>query len=103
MGTEDVLCVQFSEDGSLGVEFSEDFLSSSLEEQIQSLEAFFWEKTLEPSSTQEVNREMTQHEITIILAQAMLAKLKRGERIDGDTHMDISLEELMVSDVFRTF
>jgi hypothetical protein len=33
----------------------------------------------------------------------MLAKLKRGERIDGDTHMDISLEELMVSDVFRTF
>jgi hypothetical protein len=98
-----VLGVEFSEDGSLGVQFSEDFLSSSLEEQIQSLEAFFWEKTLEPSPTQEVNKEMTQHEITIILAQAMLAKLKRGERIDSDTHMDISLEELMVSDVFRTF
>ena len=103
MGTEDVLGVEFLEDGSLGVEFSEDFLSSSLEEQIQSLEAFFWEKTLEPSPTQEVNKEMTQHEITIILAQAMLAKLKRGERIESDMHMDISLGELMTSDVFRTF
>lgn len=103
MVTEDVLCVEFSEDGSLGVEFSEDFLSSSLEEQIQGLEAFFWKKTLEPSPTQEVNKEMTQHEITIILAQAMLAKLKAGERIESDTHIDISLEELMSSDVFRTF
>ncbi|MBE9582065.1 MAG: hypothetical protein IMF18_10650, partial [Proteobacteria bacterium] len=62
MKTEDLFRVEFSEDGNLGVEFSEDFLSSSQEEQIQALEAFFWRKTLEPSPTQEVNSTMAQHE-----------------------------------------
>ncbi|MBN1840886.1 MAG: hypothetical protein JW883_01220 [Deltaproteobacteria bacterium] len=94
METEDLFRVEFSEDGSLGVEFSEDFLSSSQEEQIQALEAFFWRKTLEPSPTLEVNKAMTEHEITIIVAETILAKLKRGERLERDSNIDISWEEL---------
>ena len=95
MKTEDLFCVEFSQDGSLGVEFSEDFLSSSHEEQLKALEAFFWKKSLEPSPTQEVNNAMAQHEITIILAESLMARLKRGERIERDADIDISLEDLM--------
>jgi len=102
METEDVFCVELTENGSIGVVFSEHFLSSSLEEQIQALEAFFWKQTLGPSPTQEVNEEMTRHEITIILAEIMLGKLKSGERLEGDTDIDISLEELMSGDALRT-
>ena len=102
METEDVFCVEFTENGSLGVLFSEHFLSSSLEEQIQALEAFFWKKTLEPSSAQEVNLEMTRHEVTIILAEVILAKLKSGERLERDTQLDLSFDEIMSSDLLRT-
>ena len=86
---EDLVRVEFSEDGSLGVEFSESFLSSSHEEQIEALEAFFWRKTLEPSDAQEVNKAMTEHEIMMIVAETVLAKLKRGERLDRDGNIDI--------------
>jgi|GEM_PF-6627033 len=94
MKTGDLFRVEFSEDGNLAVEFSEDFLSSSHDDQIQALEVFFWKKTLGPSPILEVNKAMTEHEITIIVAEAMLAKLKRGERLERDSAIDISWDEL---------
>ena len=94
METEDLFRVEFLEDGDLGVEFSEGFLSSSQDDQLQAVEAFFWKKTLEPSPTLEVNKAMTEHEITIIVAETILAKLKRGERLERDSNIDISWEEL---------
>ncbi len=95
MKKEDLFQVEFSEDGRMGIEFSEDFLSSSLEEQGLALEDFLRKKNLEPSSMQEVNKAMAHNEITIIVTEIMLAKLKRGERIERGTDIDISLDELM--------
>lgn len=93
METEDLFRVEFSEDGNLGVEFSEDFLSSSQDDQLQAVEAFFWKKMSEPA--QDVSAAAAKNEIVIILAEALLGKLKRGERIDKDSDIDISLEEIM--------
>lgn len=95
MNMEDLIRVEFSEDGGLGVRFSESFLSSSHEEQLQALEAFFWKKTLEPSTTHQVDKAMTEHEIMMIVAETLLAKLRRGERLERDSNIDILLEDLM--------
>lgn len=95
MTRDDPFRLEFSEDGSLGVEFSHDFVSLSHEEQIETLEAFFWKKMWESAPTQDVNKAMAQHEMTIIFAESFLAKLKRGEPLEKDADIDLSLEDLM--------
>jgi hypothetical protein len=94
MNTEDLFYLEFSGDGGIEVAFSEAFLSFSREEQVQALEAFFSKKMSEPFSAEDIGKAAAKEEITIILAESLLAKLKRGERIERDTNIDISLEEL---------
>jgi hypothetical protein len=96
MNTEDLFRVEFSED-TVGVEFSEDFLSLSREEQIEALQAFRSKRMLEPFSTQDVSKEAAKGEIAMILAETLLTKLKRGERIEKGSTIDISLDELMTT------
>ncbi len=96
MESKDLFHLEFSENGSLSIEFSGDFLSLSQEEQLRALESFFWEKTWEPSPTEEVSETMAQHEIRVIVAETLLAKLKRGERIEADADIDISFGDLFV-------
>jgi hypothetical protein len=96
--TKDLLVVTFADDGKWDIQLSEDFLSSSLEDQLQALEAFYWRKNLEPSSTLEVNSEMTEHEFTLVVTECLITKLKRGERLGNDTDIEISLDEFMGSD-----
>ena len=98
METEKPFRAEFSEDGSVSVEFSEKFLSLSHAEQVQALEAFLWRKTLEPSPTPDVDEAMAHHEITIILAESLLAKLRRGERIEKNADIEISIGDLMPPD-----
>lgn len=95
MPRNDPFRLELSEDESLSVEFSHEFVSLSHAEQIETLEAFFWKKMQEPAPTQDVNKAMAQHEMTIIFAESFLAKLKRGERLDNDADIDLSLEDLM--------
>lgn len=94
METKDLFRLAFSEEGGVRVQFLEDFLSLPLEKQIEAMEDFFWKKTWEPSPRQ-VNDAMTQHELTIILAESLLAKLKRGVRLDENSDIEISIGELM--------
>lgn len=96
--TKDLLVVRFADDGKLGIELSEDFLSLSLEDQLKAMEAFFLKRNLEPSSFLEVNREMAEHEVTLVVTECLIAKLKKGERLGKDTDIEISLDELMGSD-----
>jgi hypothetical protein len=97
MNTEGLFHLEFSEDGGIDVAFSEEFLSLSREAQLHTLEAFFSETVSKPCA-QEVDRAAAEEEITILLAQSLLAKLKRGERIEKEAKLDISLEELMDPD-----
>ena len=57
--TEEKECLKvvFNEDDSIGVEFADEFLDSSTEEQLQMITEFFWKKTLEPSPDFDVSRE----------------------------------------------
>lgn len=95
MEAKNLFRIEFPEEGGLGIEFSDDFVSLSQEEQIRALESFFWEKTSEPSPAQGVDEAMAQHEIAMVIVEALLAKLKRGERIEEGADLDISLGDLM--------
>ncbi len=87
--------VHFEDDNSLGVEFEDGFLSLPQDKQLEAIEGFYGEKMSEPYSAEDVSRSAARNEMTIILAETILAKLKRGERIEKGSDIDISLEELM--------
>jgi hypothetical protein len=91
---EDPFQVVVSEDNHVGVEFSEAFLALSIEEQLKAMEGFYWKKTLEPQAAFDVGIETVKHEWTIVLAESMLANLKRGEPVERDGQVDISLDDL---------
>lgn len=95
MTRNDPFWVEFSEDNRVQVEFSDEFLSSSREEQIKAMEAFFRQKTLEPYSTLDVSRDAVKHEVTIVLVESILANLRRGEPVHRDGRIDVSLEDLV--------
>jgi hypothetical protein len=92
---EDPFQVVVSEDNHVGVEFSEAFLALSMEEQLKAMEAFFWQKTSEPQAAFDIGKEAVKHEMTIVLAESMLANLRRGEPVERDGLIDITLEDLV--------
>jgi hypothetical protein len=92
---EDPFRVVVSEDNHIGVEFSETFLALSMEEQLKAIEAFYWQKTSEPQAAFGVGKEVVKHEMTIVLAEGMLANLKRGQPVERDGLIDITLEDLV--------
>jgi len=89
--TDNLLRVDFGEDGGVSIAFSEEFYTMSLEEQIRAMETFVGKMTLEPSAMTEVDQAMTRREITIALAECILAKLRMGERIEEDTDVELDL------------
>ena len=94
MAQDDALRVVFSDDGKLGVEFSDEFLASSVEEQTKALKALLRKSMEAPSYTVEITRAAAENEIIIVLLETFLAKLRRGERIEEDTGVGIYLEDL---------
>ena len=94
MGKDDVFRVVFSDDKTFGVEFSDEFIDSSLEEQMEVLKALLREKHLAPFSAEDVGRTDAENEIMIILLETFLAKLRRGERIERGTDIGINFEDL---------
>lgn len=87
--------VRVSDDNHIGVEFSEEFLSLSPEEQVKAMETFFWQKNQESRSAFDVGEDTVKHEITIALAQGMLASLKRGEPVQIDGKINFNIEDLV--------
>jgi hypothetical protein len=94
MAQDDALRVLFSEDGKLGVEFSDEFLASSVDEQMEALKALLRKRLEAPVFTQDVNEAAAENEIIIVMLETFLAKLRRGERIKKDTAVGIYLEDL---------
>jgi hypothetical protein len=92
---EDPFRVVVSEDNHVGVEFSGAFLGLSMEEQLKAIETFYWQKTSEPQAAFDVSKEAVKREMTIVLAESMMANLKRGEPIERDGLIDITLEDLV--------
>jgi hypothetical protein len=92
---KDPFSVEFTDDNRVGITLSEEFLSLSAKEQTKRMREFFWQKTSEPDSVEDIGRESVRKEVTIILAETLLNKLTRGEILDGETKINISLEELM--------
>jgi hypothetical protein len=86
--------VIITEDNHVAVNLSDHFVSLPLTEQLKVVEEFFWKKSLEPQDTLDVGSESVKNEITIVLAESMMAQLKRGERFEKDGQIDISLEDL---------
>ncbi len=87
--------IHFADDNSVEVEFEDGFLSLSQDEQLESIDGFYRKKMSEPLSTTDVSRSAAENEMTMILAESILAKLKCGERIEKDSGIEISLEKLM--------
>jgi hypothetical protein len=94
MAQDEALRVIFSEDGKLGVEFSDKFLASSVDEQMKALKALLRKRLEAPAFTQEINETVAENEIVIVMLETFLAKLRRGERIKKDTAVGIYLEDL---------
>ena len=94
MSKEPPFEVVFSEENQIGIDLSDDFVALSTEEQLKVIEAFFWEKTLEQQKAYDVSADNYKHEITIILAECIMAKLKRGERFERGTQVDIDFNVL---------
>ena len=94
MGKDDAFRVVFSEDKNFGMEFSDEFLASSIEKQMEVLKALLREKMVAPVSAEDVSKTAAENEIMIILLETFLAKLRRGERIERDTSIGIFLEDL---------
>jgi hypothetical protein len=94
MAQDDALRVLFSEDGKLGVVFSDEFLASSVEEQMEALKALLREKQMAPFYAEDVSQAAAENEIMIILIEVFLGKLRRGERIEKDTSVGMSLQDL---------
>ena len=92
---EDPFRVIVSEDNHVGVEFSEAFLALSMEEQLKAIEAFYRQKSSEPQAAFDVSKEAVKHEMTIVLAESMLANLKRGEPVERNGQIKFNLEDLM--------
>jgi len=87
--------IHFADDNSVAVEFENGFLSLSQDKQLEAIEGFYRKKMSEPLFATDVSRSAAENEMTIILAETILAKLKRGEMIEKDSGIEISLEELM--------
>jgi uncharacterized protein YeaO (DUF488 family) len=94
MAQNDSLRVVFSEDEKFSVEFSDEFLASSVEEQTKALKALLRKSLEAPVSTLDVSKTAAENEIVIVLLETFLAKLRRGERIEGATDIGIYLEDL---------
>ncbi|MBW1771178.1 MAG: hypothetical protein JRJ17_08530 [Deltaproteobacteria bacterium] len=94
MGKDDGFRVVFSDDKTFGVEFSDEFIDSSLEEQMEVLKALLREKHLTPFSAEDVGRTDAENEIMVILLETFLAKLRRGERIERGTDIGIDFADL---------
>jgi hypothetical protein len=94
MNKDDAFRIVSSEDEGFGVEFSEEFLDSSVEEQMEQLKALLREKMDLPASDQDLSTTMAENEITIILIETFLAKLRRGERIQENTQIDLDFDAL---------
>jgi hypothetical protein len=87
--------VVFSEENRLAVKLSGDFLALSMEEQLKAMEAFYWQKMSETQSAFDVSKDAVKHEMTMVLAQSMLANLKRGEPVERNGQIKFNLEDLM--------
>ena len=94
MGKDDAFRVVFSEDKNFGMEFSDEFLASSIEKQMETLKALLREKLMAPVSAEDVSQTAAENEIMIILIEVFLGKLRRGERIEKDTSVGMSLQDL---------
>jgi hypothetical protein len=94
MEQNDSLRVVFSEDKKFSVEFSDGFLASSVDEQMNALKALLRKRLETPVFTQDVNETTAENEIVIVLLETFLAKLRRGERIKRDTDIGVYLEDL---------
>ncbi|UCD86950.1 MAG: hypothetical protein JSV01_04050 [Desulfobacterales bacterium] len=94
MEQNDSLRVVFSEDKKFSVEFSDAFLASSVDEQMNALKALLRKRLETPVFTQDVNEAAAENEIVIVLLETFLAKLRRGERIKRDTDIGVYLEDL---------
>ena len=94
MGKKDHFRIAFSEDKAFAVEFSDEFLSSSVDGQMDMLKALLREKLAVPFSGEDVSLGAAENEIAIVLIETFLAKLRRGERIEKDTKIDMSLQDL---------
>jgi len=92
---EDPFRVVVSEDNHVEVEFSEAFVALSIEEQRKAMEAFYWQKASESQAAFDVGKEAVTHEMIVVLAGSMLGKLKRGEPVESDGQVDVSLEDLV--------
>jgi hypothetical protein len=94
VGKDDALKIVFSEDRDFGVEFSDEFLASSVEEQTEALKALLRKRLESAFSTQDVSTSAAENEIAILLLETFLAKLRRGERIEKGTDIGMYLEDL---------
>ena len=84
----------FSEDEQFGVEFSEQFLCASVEDQTEQLKALLREKMALPVSGENISRAAAENEIAILLIETFLAKLRHGERIQKDTAIGLDFAAL---------
>ena len=94
MASADTFRIVFSEDNTLSVEFSDEFLDSSLEVQMDFLKALLRERLGAPFSAQDVSKEAAENEISIVLLESFIAQLRRGERIQKGASVGLSLEDL---------
>lgn len=90
--------LDFTDDGGLRLRFSEAFFSMSVEEQYHGLEEFYWKKALETPTDLEVNKEVSRHEFTMLVMESLLKKLKRGERLEKDADVVLSMDDIMGAD-----
>ena len=94
MGKDDALHIEFSKNMDFSMEFSDEFLAASLEEQMEMLKALLRDRLAAPTSSQDVSEEAAENEITIVLLEACLAKLRQGERIQKDTSVGVFMDDL---------
>jgi len=86
--------VVITDDNKVAVDLSDAFVVLSAEEQLKIVKAFFWEKTLKPYNTLDVSSDAIKEEITIVLADCLMAQLKRGEPLKRGGQIDVNFEVL---------
>jgi hypothetical protein len=94
MEKDDACRIVFSEDTGFSVEFSDEFLGASVEGQLEQMKAALRERMAVPVSDQDISRAAADNEITILLIETFLAKLRRGERIEKDTNIELDFDAL---------
>jgi hypothetical protein len=94
MDKNDACSITFSKDMDFKMEFSDEFLDASLEEQMDILKALLRDRLAAPFSAQDVSEGAAQNEITIVLLEACLGKLRLGERIEKDTNVGVFFDDL---------